>query len=169
MGGRLWNRLAVGKSIGDVCGRMKEIRTEIEIAASEEDIWRTLINTADFPDWNPFIRRVSGVPHRGARLSVTLRLPGVRRVTFRPVVTAEQPKRELTWIGAFLLPGLLDVQHRVSIVPLGYNPMLYSQHILLAGLLVSLLGKRYVEPMRRGAVDMDAAIKARVERRGPDR
>jgi uncharacterized protein YndB with AHSA1/START domain len=39
---------------------MKELHSEIEIAASAERVWDILTDFAACPQWNPFIRRFSG-------------------------------------------------------------------------------------------------------------
>lgn len=41
---------------------MREIRTEIIIAAPIEKIWAILINFSSYPRWNPFIRNIEGNP-----------------------------------------------------------------------------------------------------------
>ena len=39
---------------------MKELHSEIEIDASAERVWGILTDFASYPEWNPFIRRISG-------------------------------------------------------------------------------------------------------------
>ena len=39
---------------------MKELRTEIEIQASDKRVWQLLTDFASFPQWNPFIRQAKG-------------------------------------------------------------------------------------------------------------
>jgi len=39
---------------------VKELRSEIEIEAPTERVWGVLTDFAAYPEWNPFIRRVSG-------------------------------------------------------------------------------------------------------------
>ena len=49
---------------------MKELYSEIEIAASAERVWRLLTDFASYPRWNPFIRSIGGRPIPGERLEV---------------------------------------------------------------------------------------------------
>ena len=72
---------------------MKELRTEIEIAASANRVWATLTDFSSFPVWNPFIRRVDGELRVGARLVIRLQLPNARSMTFRPRVLRVEPGR----------------------------------------------------------------------------
>ena len=37
---------------------MKEIYTEIEINSSAEEVWNILINFANYPNWNPFMKQI---------------------------------------------------------------------------------------------------------------
>ena len=46
---------------------MKELHSEVEIKASAERVWQVLTNFAAFPQWNPFIRMVSGETRVGQR------------------------------------------------------------------------------------------------------
>ena len=39
---------------------MKELHSEIVIDASPERVWDVLTDFASYPQWNPFIRRISG-------------------------------------------------------------------------------------------------------------
>ncbi|MGZ4891826.1 MAG: SRPBCC family protein, partial [Halobacteriota archaeon] len=51
---------------------MKRIRAEIEINASAERVWHILTDFAAFPQWNPFIRQISGELTVGGKLDVFL-------------------------------------------------------------------------------------------------
>ena len=86
-----------------------EIYTEIQINASSERVWRLLTNFASFPQWNPFIRRASGNPEKGAQLEVYLQPEGAKGMTFRPLVLTAEPGRELRWLGHLLIPGCSTV------------------------------------------------------------
>src|SRR6266571_1159629 len=51
---------------------MKEVSAEIEIEAPAERVWEVLTDFAKFPEWNPFIRQMSGEVRTGAQLHVQL-------------------------------------------------------------------------------------------------
>src|SRR2546425_3685056 len=94
---------------------MKELRTEIEIAAPADRVWVALTDFQSFPRWNPFIRRVDGDLRVGARLTVRIQLPSARSMTFRPRVLKVEPGRELRWRGQLMVPGLFDGEHIFAI------------------------------------------------------
>ncbi|MCI4339982.1 MAG: SRPBCC domain-containing protein, partial [Thermoplasmata archaeon] len=87
---------------------MKEIRTEIEIAATPERVWQVLSEFRSFPEWNPFLQISAGSASPGARLLVTISPVGRRPMSFRPTVEVADAGRELRWIGHLGVPGLFD-------------------------------------------------------------
>jgi hypothetical protein len=87
---------------------MRELRTEIEIAAPPERVWQVLSDFDAYSEWNPFIRSIVGDAEVGSRLSVRLEPPGARGMTFKPTVRAVAPPRELRWLGRLFVPGLFD-------------------------------------------------------------
>lgn len=142
---------------------MKELRSEIDIHASDERVWQLLTDFASYPHWNPFIRRVSGEAKTGARLHVYLQPSGARGTTFRPRVLKVEPKRELRWLGHLVIPGLFDGEHIFTIEPLEANRVHFVQRELFTGLLVPLLAHGLDTDTRRGFDDMNHALKVRAE------
>lgn len=142
---------------------MKELRSEIDIHASDERVWQLLTDFANFPQWNPFIRRVSGEAKTGARLEVYLQPSGARGTTFRPRVLKVEPKRELRWLGHLVIPGLFDGEHIFTIEPLEANGVHFVQCELFTGLLVPLLAHGLDTDTRRGFDEMNQALKVRAE------
>ena len=41
---------------------MKQLHTQIEIYVSDKRVWELLTDFASYPQWNPFIRHISGRP-----------------------------------------------------------------------------------------------------------
>ena len=76
---------------------MKQIRKVIEINASAERVWRILTDFEAYPQWNPFIKEISGELTVGGTLSVYLQPSGQRGMRFHPVVLAAEPLRKLRW------------------------------------------------------------------------
>jgi uncharacterized protein YndB with AHSA1/START domain len=60
---------------------MNQLHTEIEIDAPAERVWGVLTDFASYPQWNPFIRSISGEPNIGGRLEVRLEPPESRGIT----------------------------------------------------------------------------------------
>ncbi|WP_242064802.1 SRPBCC domain-containing protein [Nostoc sp. FACHB-133] len=103
-----------------------KIYTEIEIKASDKQVWNLLTDFASFPHWNLFIRQISGLLSEGAQLTVHFQPPGRDIMIFRPTVITVEPNRKLLWLWHFLIPGLFDVEHSFIIEPLASD--VYDGH-----------------------------------------
>lgn len=140
---------------------MLAIDTSIDIAASPARVWEILTDFAAYPQWNPFIVRVAGLPVVGGRLVVTIQPPGRKAMMFRPVVLAATPEVELRWRGRLLMPGLFDGEHLFRLSPADGGCRLDHSEVF-TGLLAGLLGGT-LPATRRGFVAMNEALKARAE------
>ena len=142
---------------------MKELRSEIEIGAPPEHVWRVLTDFAAYPEWNPFIRRVSGRPEVDERLVVRMRPSGTRGMTFRPTVMKVEPSRELRWLGHLLVPGIFDGEHIFEIEELERDRVRFVQREVFKGLLVPLLARSLDMDTQRGFEEMNRALRERIE------
>ena len=142
---------------------MKELNNEVEINASAERVWQLLTDFAKFPQWNPFIQRLSGEPTTGARLQVTLQPSGTHGTTIRPTVLKAEPNRELRWIGHWLLPGLLDAEHIFTIQPLDAGRVRFTQREIFTGFFAPFHARGRNTDTRRGFREMGKALKLRAE------
>jgi hypothetical protein len=77
---------------------MKELRTEIAIAADTERVWDVLANFAAYGDWNPFLRSVVAAPRVGAPVAMTVAL-GRWTLRLDASMLRFVPGRELRWAG----------------------------------------------------------------------
>lgn len=71
----------------------KEIVTEIEINATPSRIWQILTNFEKYPTWNPFIKKISGIPRTKEKLEVHMLDPRGGTMVFTPTVIAAEKKR----------------------------------------------------------------------------
>jgi len=140
------------------------LRTEIDINASGERVWRVLTDFGAYGEWNPFITSISGQVKQGARLKVRVQPPGGRGMTFRPTVLAADPNRELRWVGRLLLPGIFEGEHAFLITPLENGRVRLRQQETFRGLLVPLLRRLLDGQTRAGFEAMNRALKERAER-----
>lgn len=141
---------------------MKELHTDIEIAASPERVWRELTDFASYPSWNPLVVAASGTLREGERLRVKLAL-GKRAMPIKPLVMRVLPQRELTWRGSAPIPGTFTGEHSFELQPLAGNRTRFHQWERFSGVLVPLLSRLIDGPTRRGFEAMNRALKARAE------
>jgi hypothetical protein len=125
-------------------------------------VWAVIGDFAAYPEWNPFIRRISGELREGARLEVRIQPPQARATTFKPTVRSVEPNRELRWLGRLLVPGIFDGEHSLSIEPLESGRARFVQSERFSGILVGL-ARGTLEKTDTGFEQMNAALKARVE------
>jgi hypothetical protein len=144
------------------------IERSIEIDASPATVWSVLTDTRAYPDWNPFMTKLTGDLRVGATLEVRIEPPQAKSMTFKPTVLAAQPECELRWLGRFIIPGLIDGEHSLRIEPLPGGRSRFVQTERFSGLLVrplkSMLGRTEL-----GFEQMNASLKTRSETIAPAR
>jgi hypothetical protein len=145
---------------------MFEIVTGIGIDAAPSRVWNVLTDFAGFPDWNPFVRYVEGVPRVGEKLRVTVLPPGGRQMTFTPTIITLDTTRELRWLGRVGFRGIFDGEHYFRIEPHGVNGSRFVHGERFSGVLAPFLRKTLEAGTRAGFESMNLALKRRVEARG---
>jgi hypothetical protein len=143
--------------------KSKEVRTEIDIRASDERVWQILTDFPNFVNWNPFITKISGDLKKDARLKVRIQPLGERAMTFRPIILNVEPKRELHWIGRLAVPGLFSGEHIFTIEPLGKDHVRFIHREIFTGLFVLIYARNFDTNIRQGFEDMNQALKAKAE------
>lgn len=141
------------------------LHTHIDIDIPPERIWTILADFPDYPVWNPFIRRIRGVPAAGAKLEIHLQPMGGRAMTFRPTVLLAEAGRALSWRGRLLLPGLFDGEHRFFLESLAGGKTRFHQEERFSGILVPLFRVSLERHIRPAFEMMNRALKTRAEAR----
>ena len=91
---------------------MREIRTEIEIAAPLTKVWSILTDFDNWKEWNP-ICQASGVASPGSKLSVTMRdEDGKEGMKYMPIVTNVEEPKYFRWRGK-MMAGFLFTNDKV--------------------------------------------------------
>ena len=144
---------------------MSEIKTEIIIEASAEKVWNILMDFERYPDWNPFIKSISGKPQVGEKLKVFIQPPGGNGMNFAPVVLAAQENREFRWLGKVLVSGIFDGEHIFIIEPVGDSKIRFIHAEKFKGVLVFLLSGT-LKNAAKGFELMNKSLKERAENKG---
>jgi hypothetical protein len=140
---------------------MKELHSEIEIAASAERVGhphRLRCLSSVEPLHPSRQRRARG----GEHLEVRLESPDSRGITLRPTVLRAEPNRQLRWLGHLLVPGIFDGEHTLATEPLEENRVRFVQHEVLKGVLVPLVARSLANTLR-GFEEMNGALKEQAE------
>jgi hypothetical protein len=144
---------------------MKELRTEIEVAASPEAVWAVLTDFGAFPQWHPFIQEASGEQKVGGKLRIRVVPRGSRGMVFKPTVLAFEPNRELRWLGRLAIPGLFDGEHGFTLEPIDGGRTKLTQREVFTGVLVPLLARSLDDGTKKGFEAMNLALKERAEKK----
>ena len=146
---------------------MIEIHESVRIRASADRVWGMLTDFGHYPEWNPFIRSISGPLGIGSRLRVTI-APGERRpMSFSPTVLNAEPGKELRWRGRLVLPHLFDGEHSFRITPTADGGVQFDQTERFTGILVPLLSRKFYEDVRSSFRALNEALRTRSESTAP--
>jgi hypothetical protein len=141
---------------------MREIRTSVDIEATPEAVWGVLTDFDAYPEWNPFIRSISGTLAQGEQLEVSLGASGKKPMGFTPVVTAAIPGEEFAWLGHFGMKGIFDGHHHFLISVSGTGTRL-DHFEEFSGVLSPVVLAAIKSSTTRGFEEMNQALKDRVE------
>ena len=144
---------------------MRRLNTTIDISSSPEIVWEILMDFAAYPDWNPFVREITGKPSEGEQLTVHLQNPGGRAMTFTPIVTEAAPDRAFSWLGKLGFKGVFDGHHHFKIEAIDDTQVRFTQSEDFSGALVPVLWAMVSKKTRAGFDAMNAALKERAESR----
>ncbi|WP_459810130.1 SRPBCC family protein [Halopiger thermotolerans] len=143
---------------------MEEIEVFAEIDAPPPVVWEVLLEFDSYPEWNPFVRSIDGLPVEGERLRVRIEPPDSRGMTFAPEVIVAEEDRRLAWVGRLAVPFAFDGYHEFHLIPIDEGDRTrLLQRETFRGALVPLLFDR--ERLERGFAAMNDAVTERAERR----
>jgi hypothetical protein len=141
---------------------MRTTTTSIEISAGADTVWSILMDFSAYPEWNPFIVQIEGVPEIGERLGARLRPPGGRAMTFKPRVTEREDGRFFQWLGSVGFRGIFDGRHSFRVTPTEHG-VRFEQSEQFTGILSPLLFRIYGERTEEGFRAMNEALRERAE------
>ncbi len=139
------------------------ISTEIEIAAPASDVWEELTDGEAYPEWNPFVKRLSGDLTVGNHLEITVQSEGNAPMDFTPEVVAADTNAELRWVGRLGFKGVFDGEHYFILEETAHGTMILHHGETFKGILAYPLLALIREDTENGFEAMNQALKARVE------
>jgi hypothetical protein len=142
--------------------KMKEIRTEIIINSSKDDVWGILTNFKEYPEWNPFIRSLQGQAIKNARLVAMLQLKGRDPMLFKPIVTVADERKKFEWLGTMPLK-VFNGRHYFIVEEISEKQVRFIHGEQFTGILARPFYKRLAGRTRQGFISMNNALKQRAE------
>lgn len=138
------------------------ITTSIQIPAPAATIWNILMDFEQYPEWNSFIRSISGKAITGETLSVSIQPnPEKKPMAFRPKVLACKPNNEFRWKGKLLFKGLFDGEHRFFLKENADGTSTFTHEERFTGILVPFLKKMLEVDTKNGFIRMNEALRER--------
>lgn len=144
---------------------MQKLHTDIDIAATPEQVWEVLTDFAAYGAWNPFIPRIDGDLIVGSRLDLDLQPPGRRPMRMRPLVTDVEGARRFAWTGALGIRGVFDGHHTFELVPTSDGGTRLAQAETFGGLLARPILRLIGRQTAAGFESMNRALRDRAEAR----
>jgi hypothetical protein len=139
------------------------LETQVDIAAPAPTVWAVASDLRGYPAWNRFIPRASGPLTKGGRLSLYIDPPRGLPMTVHPKVLEYDSTGMLRWRGRVLAPGFFDSEHLLEVAPLDSTHARFTQNETFTGILVPFLAPSLNGGVKRGLLEMNAALKKRAE------
>lgn len=144
---------------------MRELFTEIEIAAPRARVWELLADLDGYVHWNPFIIHASGTPRPGSEIRIRMHPPGGTAMDYCLRILVFEPQREFRWLGKMGIRGVLDGEHIFELhdSPGGGVRVVHREYF--RGVLVPIVWHFFLNTkLRRGFEQMNLALKAVAEK-----
>ena len=136
----------------------KQIITTINIEANPETIWKILTNFEKYPEWNPFIKSVTGNVKVGNRIKIK-----VQDIVFKPKILTFTKNSEFKWLGHLGFKGLFDGEHKFHLSDNGDGTTHFEHSETFSGILVPIFWKKLNTETRREFELMNVKLKERAE------
>ena len=141
------------------------ISTEIEIAAPASVVWEELTDGTSYPEWNPFVKHLSGDLVVGNHINITIQSEGNAPMDFTPEVLAAEVDAEFRWVGKLGFRGVFDGEHYFILEETDQGTTILSHGESFRGILAYPLIALIGDDTRNGFELMNLALKARAEQR----
>jgi hypothetical protein len=150
---------------GQIITKGKLVYTEIRINASAQKIWSIFTDFEKYPEWNPFIKSLTGEAKQGRSLQVLLEAPGKKGTLFKPRVLQFEKEKEFRWLGKFILSRVFDGEHLFLLKDNGDGSCTFIQQERFRGILIPVLKNMLDNNTRQGFEQMNLALKNRCEQK----
>ena len=141
---------------------MKELVTEIDIAAPPSRVWRILTDFEKHADWNPFLTKIRGKAVEGEKIEVTLPNPQGGTMVISPTILRVEDEKELLWLGK-AEGDTFNGEHSFILTPASQGNVRFIHSEKFTGSMVPMLEGWLDSAVRKYFEDMNQALKSRAE------
>ncbi len=147
-------------SLTVMMGCTKTLETSIIIDATRQDTWNTLIDFGQYPNWNPFVKKLEGKVTPGNKIQVQIQAQGWDPMEIEPTVIQYQEEQILQWEGKLLMPGIFTGKHSFILESISPTETRLIHKEYFSGVLVPFFPFTGTE---NGFIAMNNELKKRVE------
>jgi uncharacterized protein YndB with AHSA1/START domain len=143
-------------------------KSETEINATQQTVWKALVDSPSYPKWNPFTVNIQTSWTIGQPVSLTVQMKPNRK----PMVQTEylsvfqQPER-LAW--GFSYGWMLRAMRTQQLIIVDENKTKYINEDIIEGLLSPIVHVFYGRWIQKGFDDISLALKNYMENHGTER
>ncbi|NRA65707.1 MAG: SRPBCC domain-containing protein [Pseudobacteriovorax sp.] len=146
---------------------MREISTEIEIAAPIEDVWNLVTNIDGWQEWSPIIHHSKGTASLGSKLSITMcgEIGDKTKAgpKYEPVITVFENPRNLSW-RATMIAGFIFTNGKIIELETTDSGTKLVHKETFSGLMAPLLWGQVQTNVPKMLDSMNQALKALAEK-----
>lgn len=144
---------------------MYELITEIEIDSTPEKVWHALTDFQAYPEWNPAIRSIDGIPEKGEKIRIFYNPQGsIIQMKFTVEVINCEKGREFRWLGCLLFASLFAGNHYMTIQEVAPNRSKLIHGEVFSGLLKPVVWFLLAKTNNQSFEAMNQALKVYVEK-----
>ena len=133
----------------------------IDIKVPVAEVWDSLIDVDSWGKWNSFIPEVEGILTVGNTMKIKVVSPGMKEMTFEPVIYAIEENKRISWGGGFLLFVYKGI-HEFILEEINDNTTRFRQIEKFQGPIV-LLMKKMIQKTAVGYLNMNEEFKNYLE------
>lgn len=143
---------------------MKELKTEVQISASPEKVWRTLSDLTNWSSWNPIINNIEGKFEVNAELLITMaNSNGGAGKRYKAIVTEINTNKRFIFTATMLTKVLFSAEKILELTTHPEDTILIQREIY-TGIMVPLFWKKLKEGAQPMLISMNEALKEQVEK-----
>ncbi|WP_428239498.1 SRPBCC family protein [Gynuella sp.] len=144
----------------------REVRTEIEIDTSIQDVWKVLTDFDTYHQWNPFLTRIQGNLQVGNELHISVTFPNQDSMNFKASVVAVEEGNNIRWFGKFLLKSIFSGTHSLELESISEHRCRLINREEYGGFLIRFMWAKLAQNAADGFMQMNQGLKRFCEHKG---
>lgn len=132
----MWTILAITVGLVLLLSRTSfEIRDDVEINASVDKVWNTVIDFDNYKKWNSQLTFLGGTVQPNGNLHLRLAAAGTDPYEFKPDISHWTERKQFAWLAQTGLPRIFDGEHFFELKDLGDGKTLLTNREEYRGVL----------------------------------